>query len=236
MNTLRVSRIGPSLVGGDAEPLAWLGPEERARLASFGPGRQRMFLAARALLRRELETATGIEPARWDVSARPGCAPVARLREQGDGARAPAVSLSHRLGWVAAATADAALGAIGVDVECRRPSRTAVSERAALMLSCDQLTAWQRLRDEDREPALLRAWVAKEAWYKAMPAGAAPWDFRRLACDPCERAQANVRVWQAGELFVALCCHDARALGETRCDGLPDGDVAESRWHVRVSA
>jgi phosphopantetheinyl transferase len=236
MNTLGVSRIGALLDGAGTEPFAWLGTDERTRLAGMVPAGHPAFVASRALLRRQLEAATGIEAARWEVSAQPGCEPVARLREADDAVRPPTVSLSHRLEWVAAATADPALGAIGVDVECRRPSRSSAEDRAALMLSADELAAWQRLPGDEREPALLRAWVAKEAWYKAMPAGAVPWDFRRVAGAACDAARANVRVWQAGPLFVALCCHDAGALAGARCEGLPDGGVAESSWHIGLAA
>jgi phosphopantetheinyl transferase len=221
-----------------ADAAAWLGPAEAARAQAMAPAARAAFAGSRALLRRLLEASTGIAASRWELSARAGSAPVAGVRDAlGPAALAvPAVSLSHRLDWVAAATSDPALGAIGVDVECRRPSRSSAEDRAALMLSAEELAAWQRLPGDAREPALLRTWVAKEAWYKAMPAGVVPWDFRQLAGEACEASQANVRVWQAGPLFVALCCHDADALAGARCEGLPSGPIDASTLRVGAVA
>jgi phosphopantetheinyl transferase len=210
----------------------WLGTAEGARAQAMPPAARAAFVASRLLLRRLLEQATGIAAARWELSAQAGCAPVAGVRDPGESVPAPSVSLSHRLDWVAAATGHASAGAIGVDVECLRPSRSAAGERAALMLSPHELDAWQCLAAADREPALLCAWVAKEAWFKAVPAGAAPWDFRSIDASACDAAQANVRVWQAGQVFVGLCCADARALARFACEGLPEGEGRESSWRV----
>ena len=104
------------------------------------------------------------------------------------------------------------------------------------MLSPDELAAWNELPEESREPALLRTWVAKESWFKAAPAGAAPWDFRLIATQACDAAQANVRVWHVGPLFVGLCCADAQALARFVCEGLPEGEVDESCWRVGAAA
>ncbi len=97
------------------------------------------------------------------------------------------------------------------------------------MMAGDELARWTALPEREREPALLRAWVAREAWFKATGAGA-PWDFRRMACEPAEAALANVRVWEAGALRVALCAPEP---GAASCDGWPDAaEVRSSLWRV----
>jgi len=210
---------------------AWLGDDERRRLATLaGPARQ-AFLASRALTRQLLADSTGLDAARWHLSAPAGRGAEASLFEDDAGpelAQAlPRVSLAHRLGWVVAAVAD---GDVGVDIECERPVRSAAIERASLMLTSDEIAHWRRLPEAEREPALLCAWVAKEAWYKAVPAGTAPWDFRRVAARPSTPEEANVRVWSARPLWVALCRDDSAALMAVRCDGLPEGATVEESW------
>ena len=231
MARLAVARHAALLAAGAP---SWLGPEEDLRAQALAPAARAAFAASRLLLRRLLEQSTGVAASRWALSAQAGCAPVASVRDACE--PAPAVSLSHRLDWVAAAAGDAAAGSIGVDLECRRPSRSPVAERATLMLSANELAAWRGLADASREPALLRAWVAKESWFKAAPEGAAPWDFRLIDAHACDAAQANVRVWHAGPLFVGLCCADAQALARFVCEGLPEGEVDESCWRVGAAA
>jgi len=225
---LCVARIAPQ---PDAEAAAWLGAAERQRLAGLAPAAGAAFEASRGLLRRLLAQATGASADGWELSAQAGRAPVASRR---DDARAagPAVSLAHRLGWVAAAVSD--VGPVGIDVECERPVRSPPEERAALMLCDEELAAWRALPAAAREPALLRAWVAKEAWFKASPAGEAPWDFRRVAAREAAPAEANVRVWHAPPVWVALCCADAGALAAAACEGLErlQGEASESSWRV----
>ena len=232
---LRV-RIAPidmlvTVAGGDAP--AWLGAAERGRWMTLAATRRREFLAARRLLRDLLAQATGQPGHRWQVSAEPGMAPVAALVDD-QACQVPHVGIAHRLGWVAVAVGPAEGGTIGVDIECGRPPRGDPAERAALMLPADELVRWRALSDARRAPALVRAWVAREAWFKARE-HAAPWDFRRIACDPCEPAQANVRIWEAGQLWVALCVGGAGALEAALCDGWPE-PAASSYWHVRPLA
>jgi len=226
MLRLAVAPVAGSPDDGVMPP--WLGGSERRRLASLPPGQRRAFIASRALLRDLLQSATAVPAAAWDVSADAGVAPVARtLAAAGIVVH---VSLSHRLGWVAAAVADVA---VGVDIECDRPARSDAGERAALMLSPDELLAWRSVPAAVREDALLARWTAKEAWFKACPPDAAPWDFRRVhasACAPAD-ARANVRTWRAAPVHVALCCADPRALAAARCEGLPPAGE-EAAWHV----
>ncbi len=233
MLRVAVARVTAPPSGGEAPMPTWLGGSERQRWAQLAPRARVPFAAARALLRELLHGATGVPADAWDVSAQSGAAPVARASREPDASATIHVSLSHRLGWVAAAVADAP---VGVDLECERPPRSDPVERAALMLSRAERLAWDALAPEARESALLTRWTAKEAWFKASPPGAAPWDFRQLAARACAPARANVRTWAAAPLHVALCCADARALVDARCAGLAP-DAATSSWFVhRVAA
>ena len=215
---------------GDGEPPGWMGGAERRRWAGLSCTARREFAASRALLRALLQEATGLPADAWDVSAEVGTAPVARPARGDASAGAPCASLSHRLGWVAAAVAD---GSVGIDLECRRPARSDPGERAALMLSADELPAWQALVPDEREMALLARWVAKEAWFKASPPATAPWDFRGIVARPCAPVHANVRVWEAPSVHVAVCCADAQALAAADCKGLDAATARSSFWHVR---
>ncbi len=232
MLRVAVARVNQPLPGGSASMPAWLGDSEQLRWTQLAPDRRAPFAASRALLRDLLQAATGVPARAWDVSAQAGGAPVARATHE-LAVAALHVSLSHRLGWVAAAVADAP---VGVDIECERPPRSDPSERAALMLSPAERLAWADLAPDARDAALLARWTAKEAWFKAAPAGDAPWDFRRVSARACAPARANVRTWSASPLHVALCCADAGALADARCDGLGP-EAATSSWFVhRVAA
>jgi phosphopantetheinyl transferase len=226
-----IARVGLARVRDDdayAAAPAWLGADERARWTTLAPPRRPAFAASRRLLRELLAQATGVPADLWQVSAAAGAAPVAtRLDRPGE--PAPPVSLAHRLDWVAAAVGGADDGALGVDLECDRPARGDPAARAALVLAGDELARWTALPEDARAPALLRAWVAREAWFKAAGPGA-PWDFRRLACEPADATRANVRVWEAGALRVALC---AQAPAQATCAGWPEpGEPRKSLWHV----
>jgi phosphopantetheinyl transferase len=233
MLRVRIAAIDPLVAVAGEDAPAWLGASERRRWTTLAPARRREFLAARRLLREVLAQATGQPGHRWQVSAEPGMAPVAALAD-GQACPAPNVSIAHRLGWAAVAAGPAEGGKIGVDVECEGPRRGDPAERAALMLPADELARWHALADARRAPALMRAWVAREAWFKAREHAAA-WDFRRIACDACEPAQANVRIWEAGPTWVALCTGDAVALEAAPCDGWPE-PAASSYWRVRPLA
>jgi phosphopantetheinyl transferase (holo-ACP synthase) len=208
-----------------------LGSSEQARWSALGVSRRGAFVASRWLLRQMLHGATGIAPQDWHISAQPGTAPVAQVStaRAGEQGQAPCVSLSHRLGWVAAAVASVR---VGVDLECDRPARSDPAERAALMLAPSELPAWQGLAADEREADLLARWTAKEAWFKASLSAAAPWDFRQVVARACVPAHANVRVWRSPPLHVAVSCADARTLADAVCDGLAIATTAGSFWHV----
>jgi phosphopantetheinyl transferase len=213
--------------GHDAAP-AWLGADERVRWATLAPPRRPAFVASRRLLRELLAQATDVPAGLWKVGAAAGAAPVA-ARLDLPAERAPPVSVAHRLDWVAAAVGGADDGAVGVDIECDRPTRGDPAGRAALVMAGDELAHWSALPEDRREAALLCAWVAREAWFKATGPGA-PWDFRRLACEPADAARANVQVWAAGALHVAL---SADAAAAATCAGWPDPAAPRaSLWRV----
>ena len=227
-------RIGVTRVAGAVpEPGSapeWMSDSERLRWPRLSPTGRSAFAASRSLLRRMLQDATGRPASDWHVSADAGSAPAARATEGSEGGRclSPLVSLSHRRGWVAAAVSE---GAVGIDIECERPALSDAAERAALMLAPSELMLWRDLPDCNRESALLTAWTAKEAWFKASPPDAVPWDFRLIVARACPPEHANVRVWASPPLHVAVCA-DGRALLDACCGGLPDASTSSSFWHV----
>jgi len=231
MLRLAVARVTATTPGAVAMP-AWLGDSERRRWSQLAPGKQAPFAASRALLRELLQAATGVPAGAWDVSAQAGSAPMAHATRCDLAPAAVHVSLSHRLDWVAAAVADAP---VGVDLECEQPPRSDPGERAALMLAPAEHVAWNDLAPDAREAALLSRWTAKEAWFKARPAGAAPWDFRQVSARACAPAKANVRTWAAAPLHVAVCFAGARALADACCAGVAP-DASTTSWFVDCAA
>ena len=228
MLRIAVARIADAPADADDASPVWLGDSERRRWAALPPAARRGFEASRALLRQLLHGTSGISADAWDVSAEANSAPVATA----SGMKTVRASLSHRLGWVAAAVGDRP---VGVDIECERPPRTDPRERAALMLSPGELGGWSALPAADLEAALLTRWTIKEAWFKASPPDAARWDFRRVVAHACPPAQANVRAWTARPLHVALCCDDPEALAAATCGGLDDASAHTSFWRVALA-
>lgn len=231
MHALLRFAVAPVAMLADVDEVtlpACLGESERLRWAQLPHAARLQFVASRSLLRELLQAATGVAADRWELSAQAGSAPTARIRHGGVAASVIHTSLSHRLGWVAAAVSDAP---VGVDLECARPSRSDPAERAALMLSHSELASWRRLASSRQEAALLTLWTAKEAWFKASPPGSAPWDFRRVRVRACALGDggANVRTWTSAPVHLALCSPDERALAAVRCD-LP---APASSWHVQ---
>ena len=223
MLRVRIARIDELVPLADDEIApAWLGPAERARWTALAPAGRREFAAGRRLLRDTLAQATGLPDPHWRVSAEAGTAP--RVR----GPVPVHASLSHRLGWVAAALSDVA---VGIDVEPARPARSDPAERAALMLAPTELAGWAASAPELREAALLTAWTAKEAWFKACPPNTVPWDFRRVVARACTSARANVRTWDVPPLHIAVCCA-AGELARADCDGPGMAAAARRFWHL----
>lgn len=227
MLRIAVARIPEPPVPADDLAPAWMGGSERCRWAGLAPAPRREFVASRALLRGLLDSVEGVAGGCWDVSAEPGTAPI--LRSASTTTLVRRVSLSHRLGWVAAAVSDQA---VGVDVECARPARTDPHERAALMLAPEEMPAWGALAADLRESALLTRWTAKEAWFKATPPQASAWDFRQLVARACAPERANVRVWVAPALHVAVCRDDGVDLVGVECAGIDAASCTSSFWRV----
>ena len=215
----------PTAVGADAP--GWMGDSERRRWPALPPAARREFAASRALLRQLLEDSSGLAATAWDVSAEADSPPVPTATGVPPGGFH--ASLSHRLGWVAAAIAGSA---VGIDIECERPPRSDPGERARLMLSQPELARWHALPDHERDGALLTHWTLKEAWFKAHSPEASAWDFRRVVASACEPAHANARAWTAPPLHVALCCGDPAALAAAACVGLDEARAHSSFWRV----
>jgi len=227
MLRIAVARIAAAPAdSGHAGP-AWLGDSERRRWMALRSAARREFAASRVLVRQLLQEASGIAADLWHLTADADSAPVATA----PGLRTATIhaSLSHRLGWVAAAVSDAA---VGVDIECERPARSDAHERAALMLSPAELAQWQALPADELDAALLTAWTVKEAWFKASPPEAVPWDFSRVVARACLPGQANARTWAASPLHVALCCDRPQELAAAACTGLDDAAARTSFWRV----
>ena len=227
MLRIAVTRVPePPCPGDDLAP-AWMGESEQRRWAGLSPSARREFVASRALLRELLAAVAGVPAGCWDISAEPGTAPI--LRSADATTVPPRASLSHRLGWVAAAVSDKA---VGVDVECARPARSDPRERAALMLAPEEVPAWNALTPDLRDSALLTRWTAKEAWFKATPPQASAWDFRRVVARACAPERANVRVWVAPPLHVAVCGDDALELVDVDCAGIDPATCTSTFWRV----
>jgi phosphopantetheinyl transferase len=227
MLSLAVARIGNAHSVDDSTPPRWFGSSERARWTTLAPTARAAFVASRVLLRRLLRASTGVDADRWDVSAELGTEPIVRLAPSS--AMPLRASLSHRLGWVAAAVSNAA---VGIDLECARPVRSDPLERASLMLSPVELPAWNALPSELRESALLTRWTAKEAWFKASLPHDSAWNFRHVVARACAPEHANVRVWEAAPLHVAICCADAGELVRVECEGLDAAAATSIFLHV----
>lgn len=230
--TARIDDVLARAGCGSNELPAMFGDAERERWRGLGSSGRAAFVASRWLMRSLLERMTGTAAGEWALSSVPGRAPTAH--RHAEMARfvndaPPSISMSHRLGWVCAATGR---GALGVDIEVERPPRSDLAGRAALMLAADEWTQWHRLDPQERESALLICWTAKEAWFKASPPDTAPWDFRRVVARACAPAQANVRVWSAAPMHVAVCHSSTSKPSDASCEGFDPGAVTSSFWHV----
>lgn len=132
---------------------------DRERCAAAAhPRRRAEYLAGRALLRHALEQFTGCGGHSHELRATPEGKP--------ECVAGPAISLSHSGDIVVCAVGSG--GAIGVDVETRKP-RTPAATVAAQYFSLFEASWIQR--DPDRRFQML--WVLKEAYLKALGVGLA---------------------------------------------------------------
>ncbi len=149
---------------------------------------------------------------------RPAMAPVAARATandaQGDVAAPPADQpvASPRAG----SRRPSAMRAVGVDIECERPARSDVGERAALMLAPAELRPGKPCRPSGaRTPALLtRAGRPRRRGSRpARPTPRPGTSARHRRPCACERAaqDANVRTWDAAPpVHVAVCAAPMR--------------------------
>ncbi len=133
--------------------------EDRERVgAAMQPQRRTEYLAGRALLRHALERETGRAGASFRIRVLPDGKP--------ECIGGPAISLSHSGELVVCAVAER--GALGIDVETRRP-RTELAVIAERYFT----PAEARWIETDPDARFRMLWVLKEAYLKALGVGLA---------------------------------------------------------------
>jgi 4'-phosphopantetheinyl transferase len=133
--------------------------EDRRRLdAAMHARRRTEYLLGRALLRHALERVTGRAAASFGIRELPSGKP--------ECVAGPAISLSHSGEFAICAVAE--LGAVGIDVETRRP-RTELSVIAERYFTA----AEARWIAADPDARFRMLWVLKEAYLKALGSGLA---------------------------------------------------------------
>jgi 4'-phosphopantetheinyl transferase len=144
---------------------AWLGPGERVALARLVIEKRRAdWRLGRYAAKTAVGTYLGVDPARVEILATPGGAPVARL----DGARADVeLSLSHRAGRALAVLAPSGTR-VGCDLELVEARSTAFVEQ---WLAAAEQAFLRRARTGDRAWLANLMWSAKEAATKARGEG-----------------------------------------------------------------
>ncbi len=143
---------------------AWLGPRERMALARLAIDKRRADWRLGRYAAKAAMAALGVDPARVEIVAAPGGAPVARL----DGARAGLeLSLSHRAGSALAVLASPG-APVGCDLELVE-KRSPAFVRQWLAPSEQALVGRARTGEQARLANLI--WSAKEAAAKARGEG-----------------------------------------------------------------
>jgi len=138
-------------------------PVELARAERFRiPEARRRFIAARATLRSILGEVMAVEPR----AVRFTYGKQGKPRLAGGG---PCFNASGSGDHVVVALAGAELG---VDLELLRPLARPAG-LAQRICTADELAAWKKVPEDDRDAALLRLWTAKEAALKALGSGLA---------------------------------------------------------------
>jgi 4'-phosphopantetheinyl transferase len=133
--------------------------DDRRRLdAAMQPRRRTEYLSGRALLRHALERVTGRAAASFRIRVRPDGKP--------ECVEGPAVSLSHSGDLAICAVTER--GAVGIDVETRRPRTElgAIAERYFTPAEARWIAA-------DPDVRFRMLWVLKEAYLKALGSGLA---------------------------------------------------------------
>lgn len=168
----------------------WLSASESERLAGLRlESRRRQYLAGHWLAREALGQLGGWDPAVSQLIERKGAAP---------GVESPAgglyISISHTSDWLAAA---AAQGPVGIDIEHADRSHR-------LFDVADKLAAMGEDPTTLDTAALLRRWVAKEAWIKCTRGAALPDRLLQIALGQRGEPAPRVGVFARDPLVVGL--------------------------------
>ncbi|MBW8313202.1 MAG: 4'-phosphopantetheinyl transferase superfamily protein [Rhizobium sp.] len=176
---------------------AWLGGEERDRLATIASGpRRAQFLAGHVLARQLAVEFAGGEAEGWHFHV--GAQQHRELL--GPGGRRLCLSISHSQDQVAAAIAERP---IGVDLELSPEPRDWAD--LARRLFSPSTAAWVLGEGEaGRDRRFREAWALLEAQGKRSGDGVQRAVFRRLCLDSCEGADADALAWPVGEGSLAL--------------------------------
>jgi 4'-phosphopantetheinyl transferase len=196
--SLRLARVAGAAALAQAAGRQWLSDAERARLdAITAPGRRAQFLAGRWTLRQLLAGEMGGDAQRdWPLSAGTDGPP----RLQANAPPDAHLAISHSGDWLACAVATVP---IGLDVETPKPRRHLDGLVAAVFTASEQATI--AAAEPSRRTALFYAiWTLKEAWLKRRAEGVSPGRLAQVQAQPAAPAEANARVWSAGELTLAL--------------------------------
>lgn len=156
-----LTRSAGDVPAGDA----WLGPSERAALATLTFEKRRLdWRLGRHTAKSAIEACLGVAPGRLEVLATVSGAPVAHV----DGQPAEfALSISHRAGRALAVIAPSG-GPVGCDLELIEPRSDAF---VAQWLAPSEQAAVRRAARDERAWMANLLWSAKEAWAKARGEG-----------------------------------------------------------------
>jgi len=184
-----------ALLAGIGPPALWMSDAELARLQAIASDRRRaQFVGARWLARELLARRHGRPAHEWRLT----------VEDQGPprvtGAQ---LALSHSGDWAACAVADVPLG-IDVEMPARPRDLHGLAE-----LCC---TAAERELLQAGTASFYELWCAKEAWVKRHAGQAAPARLQAIELLPCEAQAADVQVWAAEGVTLALSAPSTLAL------------------------
>lgn len=195
------AQVADLLQACPAQPDAWLGEHELARLSTLsGVRRRRQFLAGRWLARTLLHRVAVGPPGGWQLSA-PSNAPSLVLNPPT--ATPLHFSISHSGPHVACAVAGQP---VGLDIEPRRLV-SQLEEKLDLVCTTAQSEA-VRSQPGHREASdlFLQYWTLKESWIKRHTGPGEPPPMHRIAALECGTPQyANARSWLHQDVWFALC-------------------------------
>lgn len=149
--------VGVTLPAMSADEVSLLNPAEREAAARLSATRQPTWVGGRLALRHALQTAGAGAAATAALLSLPTGAPSLPPGWAG--------SISHKSDLAVALAARADAGSLGIDCEYWRPRNLAI---AARVLRPEERAALARLPDALRWQALMLAFSAKEALYKAL--------------------------------------------------------------------